>query len=216
DARLAPAAELDVLQADGGDRIRRSLRRRRRSRAPRRGPRPRRRLAHVEDPALDLPRLPRPQGRERAGREGHRAAVRPVRDRPAQGGRPHDRPEPARRDPPGARARDGRPESQLRGAHGDLRRARAGCQAAPAPRLPGDRHLRALDRGDGPPRPARARGAEDGGMKNEKGSVPLRYWLLWWALLAVADFTFYVLLTPIWIGLRALAWVAEFRSRRRR
>jgi hypothetical protein len=26
---------------------------------------------------------------------------------------------------------------------------------------------------------------------------------------------FYVLLTPIWIGLRALAWVAEFRARRR-
>ncbi len=27
----------------------------------------------------------------------------------------------------------------------------------------------------------------------------------------VGDFVFYVLLTPIWIGLRTLAWVAEFR-----
>jgi hypothetical protein len=25
---------------------------------------------------------------------------------------------------------------------------------------------------------------------------------------------FYVLLTPIWLGLRALAWLAEWRSRR--
>jgi hypothetical protein len=53
-------------------------------------------------------------------------------------------------------------------------------------------------------------------VKNEKGSVPLRYWLLWWAMLVVADFLFYVLLTPIWIGLRVVAWLAEFRARRRR
>jgi hypothetical protein len=53
-------------------------------------------------------------------------------------------------------------------------------------------------------------------VKNEKGSVPLRYWVAWWAALVVADLLFYVLLTPIWLGLRALAWVAEFRARRRR
>jgi len=53
-------------------------------------------------------------------------------------------------------------------------------------------------------------------VRNEKGSVPLRYWLLWWTLIVIADFTFYVLLTPIWIGLRAVAWLAEFRARRRR
>jgi hypothetical protein len=52
-------------------------------------------------------------------------------------------------------------------------------------------------------------------VKNEKGSVPLRYWLLWWSLLVVADVLFYVVLTPIWIGLRAVAWLAEFRARRR-
>jgi hypothetical protein len=50
----------------------------------------------------------------------------------------------------------------------------------------------------------------------EKPPVPLRYWVLWWAILVVADVVFYVLLTPIWIGLRAVAWLAEFRSRRRR
>jgi hypothetical protein len=53
-------------------------------------------------------------------------------------------------------------------------------------------------------------------MKNEKGSVPLRYWALWWSMLVVADILFYVLLTPIWMGLRAVAWLAEFRARRRR
>jgi hypothetical protein len=35
-------------------------------------------------------------------------------------------------------------------------------------------------------------------------------------LIVVADFVFYVLLTPIWIGLRVVAWLAEFRARRRR
>jgi hypothetical protein len=48
----------------------------------------------------------------------------------------------------------------------------------------------------------------------EKGWVPLRYWALWWTLLGAAVVVFYVLLTPIWFGGRALAWVAEFRARR--
>lgn len=47
----------------------------------------------------------------------------------------------------------------------------------------------------------------------EKGWVPLRYWLLWWAIELVALFVFYVLLTPIWMGLRAIAWLAEQKSR---
>ena len=50
----------------------------------------------------------------------------------------------------------------------------------------------------------------------EKPPVPLRYWVLWWTILVFADILFYVLLTPIWIGLRVVAWLAEFRSRRRR
>jgi hypothetical protein len=49
-----------------------------------------------------------------------------------------------------------------------------------------------------------------------KGPVPLRWWALWWAILALALVVFYVLLVPIWMGLRAAAWIAEFRARRRR
>ncbi len=49
-----------------------------------------------------------------------------------------------------------------------------------------------------------------------KPRIPLRYWALWLAILVVADVAFYVVLTPIWIGLRSVAWLAEFRSRRRR
>ena len=50
----------------------------------------------------------------------------------------------------------------------------------------------------------------------EKPPVPLRWWALWFAILAVALVVFYVLMTPFWIGVRAAAWVAEFRARRRR
>jgi hypothetical protein len=46
--------------------------------------------------------------------------------------------------------------------------------------------------------------------------VPLRRWALWWIVLAAALVIFYVLLTPLWLGLRGLAWIAEFRARRRR
>jgi hypothetical protein len=53
-------------------------------------------------------------------------------------------------------------------------------------------------------------------VTTEKGPVPVRYWALWIAILVVADIVFYVLLTPIWIGLRGVAWLAEFRARRRR
>jgi len=53
-------------------------------------------------------------------------------------------------------------------------------------------------------------------VKNVKGHVPLRYWILWWSLIVVADIVFYVLLTPVWMGLRVVAWLAEFRGRRRR
>jgi len=50
----------------------------------------------------------------------------------------------------------------------------------------------------------------------QKGSVPVRYWVLWWTILGAAVFVFYVLLTPLWLGIRAAAWMAEFRARRRR
>jgi hypothetical protein len=51
--------------------------------------------------------------------------------------------------------------------------------------------------------------------RKSKPRIPLRYWALWSVVLLVADVVFYVLLTPIWIGLRTLAWIAEFRARRR-
>jgi hypothetical protein len=46
--------------------------------------------------------------------------------------------------------------------------------------------------------------------------VPWWRWAIWWTVLAAALVVFYVLLTPIWMGLRALAWLAEFRARRKR
>ena len=46
--------------------------------------------------------------------------------------------------------------------------------------------------------------------------VPRWRWAVWWVLLLVAGLLFYFLLAPIWLGLRAAAWVAEFRARRRR
>jgi hypothetical protein len=48
---------------------------------------------------------------------------------------------------------------------------------------------------------------------SEKGWVPVRFWVIWWASLAVAMAAFYVVLTPVWLGLRAAAWAAELRSR---
>ena len=55
----------------------------------------------------------------------------------------------------------------------------------------------------------------EGRSIDEKGWVPLRYWALWGMFIAVALVLFYIILTPVWIGLRVAAWVAEFRARRR-
>lgn len=56
----------------------------------------------------------------------------------------------------------------------------------------------------------------EGRSLEDKGWAPLRFWTLWAVVLAAAVVVFYVILTPIWIGLRVAAWTAEFRSRRRR
>ena len=45
--------------------------------------------------------------------------------------------------------------------------------------------------------------------------VPLWRWGLWYSALALALVIFYGIGTPIWFGLRSLAWIAEFRARRR-
>ena len=49
-----------------------------------------------------------------------------------------------------------------------------------------------------------------------KPPVPWWRWAAWWLILGFALVLFYILLTPIWLGLRGLAWLAEFRARRRR
>jgi hypothetical protein len=48
-----------------------------------------------------------------------------------------------------------------------------------------------------------------------KPPVPVWRWASWTALLALGLFVFYGLFTPFWFALRALAWLAEFRARRR-
>jgi hypothetical protein len=48
-----------------------------------------------------------------------------------------------------------------------------------------------------------------------KEPVPLWRWALWYSLLGAAIAVFYVLLTPIWLGLRGLARLADLRARRR-
>jgi hypothetical protein len=46
-----------------------------------------------------------------------------------------------------------------------------------------------------------------------KPPVPLWRWTIWWVTLGAAVVVFYVLLTPIWLGIRALAWLADRRAR---
>jgi hypothetical protein len=50
----------------------------------------------------------------------------------------------------------------------------------------------------------------------DKPRVPLWRWGVWWTILGAAVVVFYVLLTPIWLGLRGAAWLAEWSSRRNR
>jgi hypothetical protein len=51
------------------------------------------------------------------------------------------------------------------------------------------------------------------GDLREKGWAPPGRLAVWWLLLLVADVVFYVVLTPVWLGLRAAAWAAELKSR---
>jgi hypothetical protein len=46
-----------------------------------------------------------------------------------------------------------------------------------------------------------------------KPKIPLYYWPFWMALLALGLFVFYVLLTPVWMGIRLVSWLAEWRTR---
>lgn len=48
-----------------------------------------------------------------------------------------------------------------------------------------------------------------------KPPIPLYWWPLWIFLLLVGLFVFYVVLTPVWMGIRLAAWLSERRPRRR-
>src|SRR5581483_680489 len=216
----APPAQRRVLQAHVGDRVRGEVRRRRAGGPARGRRRARRRVADVEDAALDLPRLPRLEGGERPARERHRSAAGAVPSRAGQGGRPDDRRAAAVGDPRGAHPVDAR-RPEVREPRRDLRGARVRRAGAPPPRLPGARGERAVDRGDlAPDHPARrAAGRRPRGAHRAvkpKPPVPLWRWIVWYVTLGVALIVFYGLFTPFWFGLRVLAWVAEYRSRRRR
>ena len=50
----------------------------------------------------------------------------------------------------------------------------------------------------------------------EPAHVPLWRWAAWWLILVTALVVFYGLFTPVWFGLRSIAWLAEYRARRRR
>ncbi len=41
--------------------------------------------------------------------------------------------------------------------------------------------------------------------------IPLRWWIVWMVLLALGLFVFYVLLTPVWMAIRLIAWLADRR-----
>jgi hypothetical protein len=45
-----------------------------------------------------------------------------------------------------------------------------------------------------------------------KRPIPLLCWPLWGALLAAGLFVFYVLFTPVWVGIRLVSWLAERRN----
>ena len=45
-----------------------------------------------------------------------------------------------------------------------------------------------------------------------KRPVPFYWWPLWMAVLALGLFIFYVVFTPVWMGIRLVAWLSE-RSR---
>ncbi len=65
---------------------------------------------------------------------------------------------------------------------------------------------------NGPTEAASARAAA-----SAEKPIPILYWPLWWASLAVALLFFYGILTPVWMLVRLAAWVSErplFRASR--
>ncbi len=46
-------------------------------------------------------------------------------------------------------------------------------------------------------------------MTREKPPVPVVYWPIWMGILGVALVVFYGILTPVWMAIRAGAWLSE-------
>lgn len=46
----------------------------------------------------------------------------------------------------------------------------------------------------------------------EKRAIPWWYWPWWMLILAAGLFVFYVLFTPVWVGIRLVSWLAERRG----
>ncbi len=42
-----------------------------------------------------------------------------------------------------------------------------------------------------------------------KKPIPFFYWPIWMTLLGLGLIVFYVFLTPIWMGIRLVAWLSE-------
>jgi hypothetical protein len=47
---------------------------------------------------------------------------------------------------------------------------------------------------------------------NRKPPIPWYWWPFWMVLLAAGLFVFYVLLTPVWVGIRLSEWFAHRRE----
>jgi hypothetical protein len=45
----------------------------------------------------------------------------------------------------------------------------------------------------------------------DKPRIPIYCWAWWMVLLAAGLFVFYVLFTPVWMGIRLVSWLAERR-----
>jgi hypothetical protein len=43
----------------------------------------------------------------------------------------------------------------------------------------------------------------------EKARIPWYRWPFWMTVLALGLLVFYVILTPVWMGIRLVTWVAE-------
>jgi hypothetical protein len=45
--------------------------------------------------------------------------------------------------------------------------------------------------------------------------IPFYYWPFWMLVLAAGLFVFYVVFTPVWMGIRLISWLADRRSAQR-